>query len=1026
MKIKILFILILINTISAYDESDFFIELVYNTDYCLNDCYAIYKFCNPTNISIFPYMIQYSFKYSLLSKNNYVSNINRQINSSKIDKYLDHFLKLNKSKIIYNSTLKKNITEYYIDTISIYKNYTKEFYRPINVLDYLNPNQCVYIKINGSINLNTEIDWMPEITINTINYKQKKWYWWNSSFPYSYKLNCTNITDLLPIAVNNSGGFNISNVSNINANITMWSYCSGDDTRLYFINQTDYLIANSTTQLFFDTETGTVTSYNTPELWNLNGDAVMIYHYNSTSNDSSIHDRYSIETNFDGDEWVPGKFGYGIELEQERGEYIDIDDFNWDGTRNWTAMVWIKTNDSDTHTQPYNTGATIFGDGGGGERGEIGLSGGNVSYGWFDGVSGYNIMGTINVSDDIWHHIVVTNENLSDSLHIRIYVDGKLDNNGSTTQRDNEDLSLIRLIGHGFAALFNGTLDEIRFFDNITYTADMINQTYLNENNSVSFTGYGNLEILESIGTISIFNVSLSPLPNITYFDVFNVSANVTISDGDVDNVTAYLRGINGDGLSCYQFYPNGTCLLSDNITKNLFNYSSNQIFYNDTIDYHEVFLGIEYTLDSNYHNNAPEFIDIYKSSYHILNFTNNFTVGINTTIKIDVDVREKFNTNKDIRIYLIGNQVGYDYFTSDWRTKENTTLIRSIPISTSYDYIHDESRFYQVILESNNSGLFTSNGLNLSNVFYIVIYSDGGASINSWNMSFLNTTFPCKGNWYIGSTTGWSLTLTTGCPSVHTHFIRNTQNIRDGINVTVIGNTTSSTINLSNALFYYLPLANLPPLGASFLSPENGTYINGTNIDFNITACIDPNGDNINYTMNLTNVSNLVVIYNLVNNSENLSYTINSSLFNTTGNFTIIGICCDPFGLCSVFNHSSEWISFEVATTATTTTTIPITATEFNIIIFDVKNILENRRIYLYEINLSNNLYNGTFNFSQIIKLNNGSSYNIVYTPSKYDAVLNIKSDNWVSYVIGLSSFIILFLIFIVIYLVINLKKKK
>ncbi|GAH25229.1 unnamed protein product, partial [marine sediment metagenome] len=86
----------------------------------------------------------------------------------------------------------------------------------------------------------------------------------------------------------------------------------------------------------------------------------------------------------------------------------------------------------------------------------------------------------------------------------------------------------------------------------------------------------------------------------------------------------------------------------------------------------------------------------------------NNFTMAQNTTIKIDVDAKYNPTTHKDLRIYLIGDQRNSSYFQQNWLTADNTSLIRSIPDGTPVDYTDANGSYYEIIIQSDEFGLFT------------------------------------------------------------------------------------------------------------------------------------------------------------------------------------------------------------------------------------------------------------------------------------------------------------------------------
>jgi len=79
------------------------------------------------------------------------------------------------------------------------------------------------------------------------------------------EIDCSNMDDYVPIVINGSNGFAIDGEKQI-----VWTYCSGASNYLYYNNYSDYLVANSTTQLPHEVEFGNGTSYNPTSVWNSN------------------------------------------------------------------------------------------------------------------------------------------------------------------------------------------------------------------------------------------------------------------------------------------------------------------------------------------------------------------------------------------------------------------------------------------------------------------------------------------------------------------------------------------------------------------------------------------------------------------------------------------------------------------------------------------------------------------------------------------------------------------------------------
>ncbi|MFP4117243.1 MAG: DUF6701 domain-containing protein, partial [Salinivenus sp.] len=161
----------------------------------------------------------------------------------------------------------------------------------------------------------------------------------------------------------------------------------------------------------------------------------------------------------------PGTCGYGTF--DGTDQYVEVDGLSdqLDGTA--TLTFWIRTTQDGNNTPWEAPGVTGVEEGGGTD---------DIFWGWIDGsgrigVSVGNDYGDDQkskeaVNDGVWHHVALTRD--ADSGDTRVYVDGDLENEGSTDTGT---------IGNAFDSIgriedtantpvhLNGELDEVRVYD---------------------------------------------------------------------------------------------------------------------------------------------------------------------------------------------------------------------------------------------------------------------------------------------------------------------------------------------------------------------------------------------------------------------------------------------------------------------------------------------------------------------------------------------------------------------------------
>ncbi len=356
------------------------------------------------------------------------------------------------------------------------------------------------ISVGGAINLTaqgydeTALDWAWLSTNETgawKNYTGKSW--WNSSYSYRMPINCTNMSDKVPLVINGSSGFSISGNNQI-----VWTYCSGT-TYLYYNNYTDYVVANNTERLPMEVEWGNGSNYLSTTVWTyFEGDSNnAVWHFNETSGSVINSSMSTMHGGVLGGGTLPvwttddAKFGYGMYFDGSSSSLCT--DASMAGWQRATIMFWhtftasgqdilAMQGDSSTYETPW-IGYTSAD----GSAYMFSMSqGGAVPTVFDDGVS---LPTTLTMVTHTW-----------DGSNMRLYVNDELKETKGFSQSSldptpSENFCSGNLfMGHGYAdgaayRYSQVTLDEFRIF-NRSLSIEIISEIY---NNSVGYAGFGDL-----------------------------------------------------------------------------------------------------------------------------------------------------------------------------------------------------------------------------------------------------------------------------------------------------------------------------------------------------------------------------------------------------------------------------------------------------------------------------------------------------------------------------------------------------
>ena len=406
-----------------------------------------------------------------------------------------------------------------------------------------------------------------------------------------------------------------------------------------------------------------------------------------------------------------------------------------------------------------------------------------------------------------------------------------------------------------------------------------------------------------SFATVSVGDINLIPDLDISRFLPYNITANIT-NTTELSSVTVNISGINGEGVVCWDYYVNGTCG-SEELSFPMADQGEG-IWLKENIYPDYIYPEIYFVESDITWYNEPEDIRMWRGNYHLFNFTNSFDMENNMSFWIEFNSIAAAGNSVDLSVYIIGNgsnQIGLDYFTEDWRSKDNTELVATLDRNIAFHHTHTvNSTHHLVALGTNADGTIGSKNINVSEYFWVILYPDSPNTGRGWDLRYHDEILCSNTNaWYTASRTGgtWnSPVFQNGCPDAHIHIARRISN--DGINVTVHGVDNETNEDVSSAQFYFGELPNMPPNPTTITYPlENVTYDgsehgvdNLINISWN--PATDPNiGDNLTYTISLYYGNETLVGY-LVNDTEELNYEWNITDVEDGDYYLTLSICDD------------------------------------------------------------------------------------------------------------------------------------
>ncbi|OYT27607.1 MAG: hypothetical protein B6U97_01055 [Candidatus Altiarchaeales archaeon ex4484_96] len=364
--------------------------------------------------------------------------------------------------------------------------------------------------------------------------------WWNDSYNYKREINCSSLTDGLPIVVNGSGGFTLSGNNQV-----VWTYCSGTGTAVYYNAYNDYVIANDTTQIPMAVEQGNESSYNPARVWSSKYEAV--YLFTNTSDYSG--NNYNLQRADGNPTTTSGKIGGAYIFDGDDSLIYDTSasiDLSLNDDK-FTLCHLIKSNSDSIMTViklTNNAGNVI-------ERIDLGInSAGSIRF-WVEDDDGRTQDIEYTDSDYTTGNwlLYCGVRNGSNVANIHHYVNGVEDTVTTSDIHEgvdslNDVIVQIKVCENSNDRYYNGIMDY-SFIYNDELTPNEINQIYQNIN---SGAGYGDLCSRESPN-----QAPKTPTPSITPSTVYTntsiVYCNATVADVDSSSLNVTFTFYNGSNV---------------------------------------------------------------------------------------------------------------------------------------------------------------------------------------------------------------------------------------------------------------------------------------------------------------------------------------------------------------------------------------------------------------------------------------------------------------------------------------------
>ncbi|MEK9148620.1 MAG: LamG domain-containing protein, partial [Candidatus Desantisbacteria bacterium] len=228
-------------------------------------------------------------------------------------------------------------------------------------------------------------------------------------------------------------------------------------------------------------------------------------------------------------------------------DYVNLTDapFDFERTNAFTLSAWIKTSYNGTSPNPFFSKGLLW------EPGyELHIISGNLTHFYLAaaGVQVIEKVGSMNISDNSWHHVTGTYDGTSSPNGVKVYIDG-IDRtqtgaySSSLTNSTLNDYNLLIGYTKGWNKYFNGSIDEAHVF-NRSLSASEVWELYTLEYNR---SGKGNSGFVQNFTNVSLAlrskNYSFNDSGLVGWWDLGDSSDNETVANKTLD-----LSGNGNDG----------------------------------------------------------------------------------------------------------------------------------------------------------------------------------------------------------------------------------------------------------------------------------------------------------------------------------------------------------------------------------------------------------------------------------------------------------------------------------------------
>lgn len=398
-------------------------------------------------------------------------------------------------------------------------------------------------------------------------------------------------------------------------------------------------------------------------------------------------------------------------------------------------------------------------------------------------------------------------------------------------------------------------------------------------------------------------DIALDPVLDISRFAPYILNVSNVENQENITSINSVITGLNGNTTptACWDYYIDGTCN-PVSINKTLIFNSGDNRWESNNIYPDDIYPEIYFATSAITWNNLPLNKTIYRDSYALFKFDNKFDMVGDMSFWIEFNAVARAANSADLEIYLADNSLNIGDFNSDWRNSSKIELVGTKLNNTAFNHTHDpiNSSHHLVSLQTNANGTVGVKNLNISNNFWIIIYSKSPNVARGWDLKYHSSSLCNHDNrWYQGTQFSWITTEQDGCPDAHIHIARRSDNM-DGIKAVVTRTYSGGATYSSEQNLYFGELPNLPPNATSFLTPQLGTYSGEITVSWDPAS--DANNNPLLYTIDLLN-SDGSVNRNIITSTSGTSTTFDTSLV-PDESYSLKGTVCDNGtpNLCTEF----------------------------------------------------------------------------------------------------------------------------